>query len=504
MPFVAGCDDLQRGALTFPAGRRNRSSLCHKQYSTPLRRGVSQVHMDPYFWLFVVVTVAWLVTYLRMAAELARVRAGLEDAGKQAVRTAAELATAQSEAQQEARRATGLQQDLTTERETKERLTGQLATTTAALHHERSLATERQQATEEARTAMHNQFRVLAQAVLDEKARSFAQQSQVSVGQLLQPLTVSIGEFKAKVQETLEKDAKERGGLEAQLKQLQEAYVGLNQEAANLTRALTGGNQNAQGTWGELVLERVLERSGLRKDHEYRVQVSDTVQRDDASHRVQPDVIVDLPEGKHLIIDAKVSLNAYSRYAAATDDTVRQQECKAHVDAVRQHIRSLAAKHYERADAVHTLDFVFLFMAVEPAYLLALQHDPTLFEDAFARRILLAGPSTLLAMLRTVASIWRYEQQNQNALEIARQSGDMLDKFAGFAEDFVKIGQRLEQTHQAFVGAQNKLTSGKGNLMARAGKLKQLGVKHTKDMPALPGYDPAAAALAAPDDDLQA
>ena len=208
----------------------------------------------------------------------------------------------------------------------------------------------------------------------------------------------------------------------------------LNQDAVALTRALTGGQNKTQGIWGEMVLERVLENSGLHKGREYRVQVSAQQEGEEGSQRYQPDVVIDLPEGKQLVIDAKVSLNAYTRYMQAEDDTSRELELKAHILSLKTHIKSLSEKRYQDLYQLNTLDFVFMFVPVEPAYLLAVKQDMVLFNEAFEKRIMIVGPSTLLATLRTVASIWRHEYQNQNAQEIARQSGAMYDKFVGLVD----------------------------------------------------------------------
>nr|WP_230371530.1 DNA recombination protein RmuC [Paludibacterium denitrificans] len=229
-------------------------------------------------------------------------------------------------------------------------------------------------------------------------------------------------------------------------------------------------------------MEKVLETSGLQKDREYRVQVSDVVDTEDGVKRYQPDVVIDLPEGKQLVVDSKVSLNAYVRYTAASDETSRDTELKLHIAAIRQHIRALSEKRYQDLYRLNTLDFVFMFIPVEPAYLLAVQHDMTLFNEAFERRIMIVGPSTLLATLRTVASIWRYEYQNQNAQEIARQGGAMYDKFVGFIDSMEKLGKQLDGSRDTFADAMKKLGSGRGNLVTSAEKLRKLGIKNNKQL----------------------
>ncbi|WP_153013210.1 DNA recombination protein RmuC [Aquitalea pelogenes] len=351
------------------------------------------------------------------------------------------------------------------------------------------LQMERQQAAEklalltEAKETLSNQFKALANDILEEKSKRFAEQNQQSLGAMLGPLHERIQGFGKLVQDTYDKDSKERLSLEQELRRLQEMNTRLNQDAIALTQALTGSNNKAQGNWGEMVLEKVLETSGLSRDREYRVQVSDVLETEDGLKRYQPDVVIDLPEGKQLVVDSKVSLNAYVRYVAASDEDAREQALKAHVAAIRQHIRSLSEKRYQDLYRLNTVDFVFMFIPVEPAYLLAVQHDMSLFNEAFERRIMIVGPSTLLATLRTVASIWRYEYQNQNAQEIARQSGAMYDKFAGFVGNMEKLGKQLDNTREVFGDAMRQLSSGRGNLLSSAERLRKMGIKHNKQLP---------------------
>lgn len=334
----------------------------------------------------------------------------------------------------------------------------------------------------QAREELSNQFKALASDILEEKSKRFAEQNQQSLGNLLSPLHERIQGFGKLVQDTYDKDSKERLTLENELKRLREMNDRLGQDALALTRALTGGNNKAQGTWGEMVLEKVLEASGLTRDREYRVQVSDTLDTDDGTRRYQPDVVIDLPDRKQLVVDSKVSLNAYVRYTAAVDDAEREAELKAHIAALRAHIRTLSEKRYQDLYQLNTLDFVFMFVPVEPAYLLAVQHDMDLFNEAFERRIMIVGPSTLLATLRTVESIWRYEHQNQNALEIARQGGALYDKFVGFVDTLEKLGKQIDAARDCYGKAMGQLRDGRGNLMNRAESLRQLGAKTSKQL----------------------
>lgn len=362
------------------------------------------------------------------------------------------------------------------------RLTAREQELMTLLEQERGQNAEKLALLAEARESMAGQFKALAGDILEEKAKRFTEQNQQNLGHLLGPLQQRLQDFGKLVQDSYEKDSQGRLSLEAELKRLQELNSRLGDDAIALTKALTGASSKAQGSWGEMVLERVLETSGLQKDREYRVQVSDVVAGEDGNRRYQPDVVIDLPEGKQLVVDSKVSLNAYVRYTAAEDEAERATEMKAHVAAIRNHIRTLSEKRYQDLYRLNTLDFVFMFIPVEPAYLLAVQQDMSLFNEAFERRIMIVGPSTLLATLRTVASIWRYEYQNQNAQEIARQGGAMYDKFVGFAANLEKLGKQLDVARDSFGDAMKQLSGGRGNLVASAERLRKLGVRNNKQL----------------------
>ena len=336
-----------------------------------------------------------------------------------------------------------------------------------------------------AKEELSNQFKTLANDILEEKSKRFSEQNQHSLSQLINPLHERIQGFSQLVQNTYEKEAKERTTLEVELKRLQELNTQLHGDAKALTDALTGTQNKNQGNWGEMILEKVLESSGLQKGREYIVQAATTITDEHGQQRrLQPDVLVNLPDNKQIIIDAKVSLTAYVRYTQAADAQAAARELAAHVHSVRQHIKELAAKRYDNIDGINTLDFVFMFIPVEPAYLLALQHDNQLFDDCFAKRIMLVGPSTLLATLRTVANIWRNEQQNQNALTIAQEGGKLYDKFVGFVATLEGVGKNIEQAQTQYQTAMKQLHTGRGNLINRAKKLSQLGVPTSKTLPA--------------------
>ena len=349
------------------------------------------------------------------------------------------------------------------------------------LEQERLAADEKLKLLAEARQSLGDQFQNLANTILEEKSRRFTEQNRDHLSQLLTPLNERIHGFSELVQQTYEKEARERLTLENELKRLQTLNTQLHGDAKALTDALTGTQNKTQGNWGEMILESVLEHSGLQKGREYTVQAASVRQEEDGrTRRLQPDVLVNLPEGKQIVIDSKVSLTAYVRHTQAADAETAERELAAHIASIRAHVRNLSQKDYTDLEGVNTLDFVFMFVPVEPAYLLALQHDAGLFQECFDKRIMLAGPSTLLATLRTVANLWRNEQQNQNALAIAEEGGRLYDKFVGFVQTLEGVGKNMAQAQSQFQAACKQLSQGKGNLVSRAEKLRALGVKAGK------------------------
>jgi DNA recombination protein RmuC len=331
----------------------------------------------------------------------------------------------------------------------------------------------------QAQDAMTHQFRVLAQDILDEKSRVFAQHNQTQLGQLLDPLRQRLSDFQNRVDLVYAQEGKDRSALAEQVRQLMELNQTLSADARNLTSALKG-SAKTQGNWGENILQMALEASGLQKDLHYVAQASMT--GPDGQRQI-PDVVVNLPEGRQLVIDAKVSLVAYERYVNADTDEARQQALRQHLDSMRAHVRGLSAKSYQHLPGIRSLDFVLLFVPVEPAFMLAVTSDTQLFMDAWRANVLLVSPSTLLFVVRTVAHLWRQEQQSQNAQEIARRGAELYDKFAGFVTDLRQVGSKLDDARLAYVAAEKKLTDGKGNVVRQAEMLKALGVKPRKDLP---------------------
>ena len=346
----------------------------------------------------------------------------------------------------------------------------------AELDSERKQVQHRIESLNEAKEALSNQFKNLANEILEDKSRKFTEHNALQLDILLKPLQTKLTEFKEQVSHSYDQESRERFALKNEIERLANLNIKMSDEARSLTNALKGDSK-IQGNWGELVLESILESSGLRKGEEYLVQDSHTQVN---GGRLQPDVIVKLPEGRHLIIDSKVSITAYARHMEASDSALAEQELLAHIQSIRQHIQGLSAKNYAGIADLSTVDFVLMFIPIEPAFLSALKAAPNLYQDALAKNIVLVCPSTLMATLRTVAHLWRQDQQNKNAMEIARQCASLYDKFVGFVEDLEQIGKRLDQAQSSYHDAFNKLKSGKGNLIKAAERVKELGVKPSK------------------------
>ena len=348
----------------------------------------------------------------------------------------------------------------------------------AELDSERKQGLGRIESLNEAKEALTNQFKNLANEILEDKSKRFTEQNAASLDALLKPLQTKLMEFKEQVSTSYGNEARERFALKSEIERLANLNLRMSDETRSLTQALKGDSK-VQGNWGELVLESILESSGLRKGEEYLVQDSHT--QSDGS-RLQPDVVIKLPEGRSLVVDSKVSITAYARHAETTDPVVAEQELAAHIQSLRQHIQGLSGKNYSSLYGVGSVDFVLMFVPIEPAFLLALKTAPNLYQEALAKNIVLVCPSTLMATLRTVAHLWRQDQQNRNALEIAKQCGSLYDKFVGFVEDLEKLGQRLDQAQTSYHDAFNKLKSGKGNLIRTAEKVRELGIKPSKNL----------------------
>ncbi len=322
------------------------------------------------------------------------------------------------------------------------------------------------------------EFENIAHKILKTNTKEFSESNQKNMQELLSPLKEKIIGFEKKVEETYQKGLKDQTDLKVELRRLYELNAKLGEEAGNLTRALKSDSKQ-QGNWGEVVLERILERSGLIKEEEYFLQYSAT---GEDGRTLRPDVLIKLPEEKHLVIDAKVSLTAFETYISADKEDIRQAALKRHLESVKKHIKELHEKSYDNLKGLNTPDFVLLFMPVEPAFGLAVQSDPELFQYAWDQRIVIVSPTTLLATLRTVASIWRHERQTRNALEIAKQGGKLYDKFEGFLKDLEHVGTNIDKAKEAYDDARKKLSTGRGNLIGQVEKLKEMGAKASKSI----------------------
>lgn len=324
-----------------------------------------------------------------------------------------------------------------------------------------------------------NEFKNLANEILEEKTRKFTEQNKTKLDELLKPLGEKLRDFEKKVEETYDKESKQRFSLEKEIKNLSDLNQQISKEASNLTNALKG-QAKTQGNWGEFILETILEKSGLTRDREFFVQSAYATQQ---GSRLQPDVVVAYPGDHYLVIDSKVSLVAYERFSSAETKEEQEAASRDHLLSIKNHITDLGRKNYQDIYALKSLDFVMLFMPIEPAYLLAMQTDPNLWNYAYEKRVLLISPTNLIAALRLIANLWRVEYQNKNALEIARQSGELYDKFAGFLGDLEDIGTKLDATQRVYDASMNKLSTGKGNLIRRVESLKTLGAKAGKEIP---------------------
>ena len=370
------------------------------------------------------------------------------------------------------------QPELAKEREKNLQLSNELTETKTEYKNLKIKLAEQKEELQKLNERFTHEFKNLANEIFEEKSKKFTEQNKTNLNDLLSPLKERIGEFRKTVEDTNKQGAERNASLVQQIKHLGDLNRQITREAENLTRALKGDTKT-QGNWGEVILERILEKSGLEKGREYETQVTEL---GDDGKRYQPDVVVKLPENKHIIIDSKVSLTAYERFVSEENDEEKPVQRKLHINSVKAHVKSLSEKNYQNLYGLDGLDFVLLFIAVEPAFTLAVQHDAELFNEAYAKNIVIVSPTTLIATLRTISSIWKQEHQNKNAMEIARQSGALYDKFQAFTEDLINIGKHLNGTQKAYQESMKKLAEGSGNLVRRVENLKKLGAKASKQM----------------------
>jgi DNA recombination protein RmuC len=374
---------------------------------------------------------------------------------------------------------TASQKELSLEREKVIKLNSDLSRTEAEYKNLKVKLDEQKEDIEKLHQKFTTEFKNLANEILDDKSKKFTEQNKDNLDSILKPLGEKIKDFEKRVEETYDRESKQRFSLEREIKNLYDLNQLMTKEAVNLTNALKG-QVKTQGNWGEFILETILEKSGLQKDREYIIQAS--LKTDDGK-RLQPDVLINLPDNKTIIIDAKVSLIAYELYCSSDDEEIKRSSLKDHIASLRSHLKGLTSKNYQNIYEIKSLDFVLMFLPIEPAFALALQHDNNIFNEAFEKNIIIVSPTNLLATLRTIANIWKQEHQNRNALEIAKKSGALYDKFEGLVSDLIELGKRFRQAHDHYDDSMKKLYSGRGNIISQIENIKKLGAKTTKSLP---------------------
>ncbi len=368
-----------------------------------------------------------------------------------------------------------LKQLLEAERHRVLELTNSLASTEADYRNLEEKLEERKQEFADMQERFTAQFKNLANDIFEEKSKRFTEQNKTNLFDLLKPLGEKIVEFEKRVEDTHKDTISRNAALREQLENLQKLNVQMTREAENLTRALKGDSQ-AQGAWGEFILESILEKSGLERDREYSIQESFTT----AEGRLRPDVIIRLPENRHVIIDSKVSLKAYNAFVNAESEADKATALKAHLLSIRQHMKGLADKNYQKNIAENGLDFIIMFIPIEPAYILAIQSEKGLYEEALEKRIVFVSPTLLIPSLQLIKNVWKQEYQNRHVLDIANKAGDLYDKFVGFTEDLITLGRHLETSKKYYEESMKKLSVGSGNLVRKVEDLKKLGAKASK------------------------
>ncbi len=398
--------------------------------------------------------------------------------GKSGVEIQVSLARTEAQIEQLKQERDQWQQDYRRSQEELLETIKQLENSRTQLHSHQELWEKQKTELENVRRHFNLEFQNLAQRILDEKSQKFSESNKTSMDQLLAPLKEKLKSFEEKVEKTYQAEAEERNVLKGVITQLMDQSKQISEEANNLSRALRGDNKK-QGNWGEVILERVLERSGLRKDGEYRLQAA---MIDADGRRQQPDALILLPDDKHLVIDSKVSLVAYERWVNCEDEDEKALYARQHVISIENHVKSLSTKNYQDLYQINSPDFILLFMPIESAFSMSVTFKPDLFSDAWDRNVVIVSPSTLLATLRTIASMWKQERQNRNVQDIARQAGALYDKFVGFIEDMERVQGHLDHARKSHDDAFKKLSTGQGNLTRRVEKLKDLGAKAAKQI----------------------
>lgn len=397
-----------------------------------------------------------------------------------------EISVEKAALEQDTKRIKPLEEEIKSSKEEMKSLNGQLsdlrekyAEIKTQREEENRAAQEKIRLLDEAKEKLTESFENLANKIFEEKSKSFSEQSKSNLETMLNPLREQLGDFRKKVEDVYEKETRERTSLETIIKEMRHQAAEFGEKADNLADALKG-DKKAQGSWGEFILEKVLEKSGLKKGREYEVQVS---LKSSEGQRYQPDVIVRLPDEKDVVIDSKVSLVAYEKYYNSNDDDEREKALNQHVASIKNHIKGLSEKNYEELEGIRSLEMVLMFIPIESAFRAAVEQDLNLFTEGFDKKVILVSPSTLLVTLRTIESIWRYEYQNKNAQEIAKRGADLYDKFVLFIEALEDVGKNIEKAQEAYETAHNRIKTGKGNLIYQTQKLRELGLRTSKDLP---------------------
>jgi DNA recombination protein RmuC len=416
----------------------------------------------------------------RQIDELKRSSKGLDEEGAMLRERLAAESERRAIAEEKSSRVPGLEEGLEMTKQENALLQAKLAELDTRLEDERRNAEEKLALLQTAREQLKIEFQNVANKIFEDKSQKFVEQNRENIEGILKPMREQLSDFKKKVEDVYDKESKDRISLLSEILHLKTLNERISEDAVNLTNALKGQSKT-RGAWGEMILERVLEESGLQKGREYEVQ---SMYASEEGQRRHPDVIVHLPEGKDIVIDSKVSLTAYEKFCSADNEEQRGKRLKEHIMAIRAHVKGLSEKRYEELEGIRTLDFVLMFLPIEGAFWTAIESEQGLFNEAFNKNIMLVSPSTLLATLRIINNIWRYEDQNRNAIMIARKAGDLYDKFVGFVAALDDVGQKIGKAQESYHTARNRLTEGRGNLVKRSEELRQLGVKTQKDLPA--------------------
>lgn len=429
------------------------------------------------------IALGWLISANKRKSELAKLQLQLQESEMKKISETAEADKARSIAEDRYEQLIKdygvMDSDLKNERNKKEELSQRISRAEAEYRNLLEKLNTQKAEMEELQKKFTTEFENIATRILKNQSLEFTQANQKNIGEILNPLKEKIGDFEKKVNEAYDKELRDKLSLREEVKKLYELNSRISEEANNLTKALKGDSKK-QGNWGELVLEKIMERSGLTKGAEYETQYSTTSEE---GKRIQPDVVVFLPDKKHIIIDAKVSLVAYENFVNTNDEEERQQFLKEHINSIRTHIKGLSEKNYASSKDLNSPDFVLLFIPIESSFGVAVQQDQQLFNFAWDNKIVIVTPSTLLATLKTISSIWKQENQTRNAMEIARQGGALYDKFVGFVNDLEKIGKGINTLHETYDEAMKKLQTGSGNLINKVESIKKLGIKTSKHLP---------------------